>query len=183
MHVEPMRVLARWKRSGVTMRLVLHSPAFSDGAAMPAEFTVDGADVSPPLAFGGVPGGAKSLALLVDDPDAPDPAKPLRTWCHWIVFNLPPACGGLPAGVGRAALPDGSGLGRNDSGSVSWRGPAPPVGRHRYVFRLFALDLRLPSAEAPSRADLLAAIAGHVIDEATWTGTYERATRGGPRRG
>ena len=165
------------------MRLLIGSPAFHDGGELPVEHTADGDDRSPALEWRGVPASAKSLALLVEDPDAPDPAAPKLTFCHWILVDLPTGSTGLPAGVGPAALPPGTHPGRNACGRTHWDGPAPPIGRHRYVFRLFALDTTLPSLRTPTRAELLAAIDGHVIEEARVTGTYARPARAGSRHG
>lgn len=147
----------------------LTSPAFVSGSPIPRRYTADGDDVSPPLRWRDVPAAARSLALLVDDPDAPDPASPRRPWVHWVVVDLPPRAGRLAAG---AALPDGH-AGLNDWGREGWGGPAPPRGRHRYRFTLFALDRRLGLAR-PTRADLERALVGHVLAEATLMGTYAR---------
>lgn len=151
------------------------SPSFAHGDWIPRNHTADGANLSPPLSFSGVPPGARSLALLVEDPDAPDPAAPRTIFVHWIVYNLQPSTRGLPLGADRGGLPPGARPGRNDFGGLDYEGPAPPVGRHRYVFRLFALDAMLPERlGAPDRAGLMAAIEGHVIAEAELMGLYER---------
>src|SRR5688572_23827805 len=117
----------------------LTSTAFSDGNEIPTRYTKDGADVSPPLRWGGVPPGTQSLALIVDDPDAPDPAAPKRTWVHWVVANLPPENTALEEGVQAT----GGTIGMNDWKHAKWEGPKPPIGRHRYFFKLYALDQRL----------------------------------------
>jgi Raf kinase inhibitor-like YbhB/YbcL family protein len=150
----------------------LTSPAFSDGSAIPPKYTEDGDDVSPPLAWRDLPPQTQSLALIVDDPDAPDPAAPLRTWVHWVVVDLPPEASGLPEGVSR--LPAGK-LGVNDWNRAAWDGPAPPVGKHRYVFKLYALDQKL-GLERPSKAELERAMQGHILEQAKLTGTYQRGT-------
>jgi Raf kinase inhibitor-like YbhB/YbcL family protein len=148
----------------------LTSIAFSDGGEIPKKYTHDGADVSPPLAWSGVPPGARSLALVVDDPDAPDPAAPQRTWVHWVVTDLPPDANGLTEGAAR--VPGRIGL--NDWKHESWNGPAPPKGRHRYVFKLYALDRTL-DLEHPTKADVERAMKGHVLAETKLIGTYARA--------
>ncbi len=157
---------------GATMTLT--SPSFGHGETIPMNHTSDGANLAPALAWAGVPPGAKSLALLVDDPDAPDPAAPQRTFTHWIVYNLPASAGGLALGADRSGLPSGAKHGRNDFGRLGYAGPKPPVGRHRYIFRLFALDCALPESLGHcDRAALLGAMHGHVVAEAELMGTYE----------
>lgn len=155
------------------MPLAISSPAFAAGGAIPAAFTCEGADRSPPLAWSGVPAGAKALALVVDDPDAPDPAAPKRVWVHWVLYNLPPTATGLPEGV--AALPAGTREGLNDWKRTGYGGPCPPVGRHRYFFKLYALDAALPDLGTPTKAALEAAMAGHVVAHAEVIGTYQKA--------
>lgn len=142
----------------------LTSPAFPDGGEIPDKYAKDGADISPPLLWSDVPEDALSLALIVDDPDAPS-----GTWTHWIVTDLPPTMTGVREGAtaGHAGL--------NDWKRAGWNGPAPPWGRHRYEFKLFALDREL-GLRRPTRHDVERAMAGHVLDEAKLTGTYE-ATR------
>jgi Raf kinase inhibitor-like YbhB/YbcL family protein len=150
----------------------LRSTAFPDGGAIPIQYTQDGEDISPPLSWTEVPPGTRSLALIVEDPDAPDPAKPERVWVHWVVADLPPDSKGLPERV--TALARGH-IGRNDWNHTSWDGPAPPRGRHRYLFRLYALDREL-GLEHPSKAELQRAMANaKVLAEAVLTGTYQRA--------
>jgi Raf kinase inhibitor-like YbhB/YbcL family protein len=155
--------------------LSLASSAFRPSGPIPDRHTCDGADVSPPLVWTGVPDGTRSLVLIVDDPDAPDPAAPKRTWVHWVLFDIPPAAAGLPDGVTRAALPAGTREGRNDWGRTGWGGPCPPVGRHRYFFRLYALDTTLGGLHEPTRGDVDTAMAGHVIETAELVGTFARA--------
>ena len=150
--------------------MTLTSPAFSANASIPSRHTCDGDDVSPALQWSGVPSGTKSLALVVADPDAPDPKAPKMTWVHWVLYDVPPDTKGLPEG-GR--LPSGTREGNNDWGKTGWRGPCPPVGRHRYVHTLYALDTVLPDLGHPSRAKLLAAMEGHVIGTAELIGTYQ----------
>jgi hypothetical protein len=152
------------------MSFVLVSAAFTDGAAIPRRHTCDGDDVSPPLTWSGVPAGSRSLALIVDDPDAPDPAAPRMTWVHWVLYNLPADCSGLPEAVRR--LPGATLEGLNDWRRTGWGGPCPPIGKHRYFHKLYALDCVLPDLGRPTKAALEAAMRGHVLGEAHLLGTY-----------
>ncbi|HFD79046.1 MAG TPA: YbhB/YbcL family Raf kinase inhibitor-like protein [Gammaproteobacteria bacterium] len=154
------------------MDFTLTSPAFGAGEPIPSRYTCEGDDISPPLAWSGVPAGTRSLVLIVDDPDAPDPAAPRMTWVHWLVYNLPPDTGGLPEAVTEAALPAGTGLGINDFKRTRYGGPCPPIGRHRYFFKLYALDTVLPDLGTPDKPALLAAMEGHVLAETQLMGTY-----------
>jgi Raf kinase inhibitor-like YbhB/YbcL family protein len=156
------------------MPLTLESSAFAHGGSIPAKYTCDGQDVSPPLAWLGVPDAAKSLALIVDDPDAPDPKAPKRVWVHWVLYNLPPQDGGLTQGAKGEALPAIAVEGTNDWPRVGYGGPCPPIGRHRYFFKLFALDTVLPNLGKATKADVEKAIQGHIIEQAELMGTYER---------
>jgi len=158
------------RRPDMDMRIT--SDAFAHGAEIPAGYTCEGEDVSPPLTWSRVPAGAQSLALIVDDPDAPDPAAPRMTWVHWVVYNLPPD--GLPEGVAPADLPSGTKEGINDWKRTGYGGPCPPIGRHRYFFKLYALDTVLPDLGSPDKARLLEAMAGHVLDQAELMGTYRK---------
>lgn len=154
------------------MTLKLTSTAFADGAAIPAKYTCQGDDISPPLDWSGAPADTQSLVLIVDDPDAPDPAKPQRVWVHWVLYNLPPDSTGLAEGVAEDALPMGTEGGLNDWGRTGYGGPCPPIGRHRYFHKLYALDIRLKGLTSPRKAQVEAAMQGHVIAEATLMGTY-----------
>jgi len=156
------------------MTLELHSPAFGHEAEIPRRYTCDGDDVSPPLLWSGVPEGARSLALVVDDPDAPDPAAPRMTWVHWVLYNLPPGSGGLAEGLGPGELPEGALEGLNDWGRTGYGGPCPPVGRHRYFHKLYALDVMLPDLGEPKKAELEQVIQGHVLGRAEIIGTFRR---------
>lgn len=156
---------------GGTMALSITSDAFEAGAEIPRKYTCDGADLAPPLAITGVPDGARSLALIVDDPDAPDPAAPKRVWVHWVLYDLPPATAGLPEG---GDPPSGTRAGRNDWGRTGYGGPCPPIGRHRYFFKLYALDTALGDLKSPDKAGLLKAMEGHVVAQAELMGTYQR---------
>lgn len=154
------------------MTLTLTSLSFTQGGAMPRECTCEGADTSPQLAWSGVPQSAKSLALIVDDPDAPDPAAPKRVWVHWVLYNLPASNGGLAAGVKK--LPEGARSGLNDWKRTGYGGPCPPIGRHRYFHKLYALDVVLPDLGKATKKDLEEAMKGHVIAQAELMGTYEK---------
>lgn len=156
------------------MTMHLTSSAFAHQGEIPARYTCDGDDISPPLAWSGVPAGAKSLALIVDDPDAPDPRAPKMTWVHWVLYNLPPGDGGLSEGV--RALPAGTLEGLNDWRRPGYGGPCPPVGRHRYFHKLYALDTVLPDLHRPSKAQLEQAMHGHVLAQAELVGTYQKRT-------
>jgi len=156
------------------MPLTIRSPAFADGGGIPKPFTCEGPNRSPPLSFAGAPAAAKSLALVVDDPDAPDPAAPKTVFVHWVLHDLPPSTAGLPEGARPEDLPPGTQQGTNDYGKTGWRGPCPPVGRHRYFFKLYALDAVLGPLADRTKAGLLAALEGHVLEEAQVVGTYEK---------
>jgi len=158
-----------------TMTLRLTSPAFSEGAAIPAKYTCEGKDTSPPLAWTGVPDGTKSLVLILDDPDAPDPKAPRMTWVHWVLYDLPPETRGLAEGVAMSALPPGTKVGLNDWKRTDYGGPCPPIGRHRYYHKLYALDADLSDLSKPTKADVEAAMHGHVLAEAQLMGTYQKA--------
>ncbi len=158
------------------MALTLTSPAFKQGGTIPARFTCEGDDVSPPLAFDGAPAGTKSLALILDDPDAPDPKAPKRVWVHWVVLNLPADVKGVAENAAAAGLPAGALQGVNDFKHKGYDGPCPPIGRHRYFHKLYALDLVLP-ANALTKAELEAAIEGHVLAKAELMGTYQKGDR------
>ena len=156
------------------MAFHLTSPSFAPQGEIPAKFTCEGEDVSPPLAWSGVPRGTKSLALIVDDPDAPDPKAPKMTWVHWVLYNLPPAASSLPEGVKKSALPSGTREGQNDWKRTGYGGPCPPIGRHRYFHKLMALDTVLPDLGAATKAELEKAMKGHVLAQAELVGTYEK---------
>jgi len=154
------------------MTMTITSSAFAHNEAMPKLYTCEGSDVSPPLAWSGVPANAKSLVLIVDDPDAPDPAAPKMTWVHWLLYNLPASSGGLPEAV--KTLPAGTQQGINDSKRTGYGGPCPPIGRHRYFHKLYALDVVLPDLKIPTKSALELAMKGHVIAEAQLIGTYQK---------
>jgi Raf kinase inhibitor-like YbhB/YbcL family protein len=154
------------------MPLTLTSAAFTHGSEIPSKYTCGGKDMSPPLAWSGVPANAKSLALIVDDPDAPDPAAPKMTYVHWLLYNIPAGATSLPEAVRQ--LPAGTLEGLNDWRRTGYGGPCPPIGRHRYFHKLYALDIVLPDLRAPTKAALEAAMNGHVIAQAELVGTYQK---------
>ena len=156
------------------MALRLTSTAFADGERIPIKHTGDGQDISPPLAWSGAPEGTKSFVLIVDDPDAPDPRAPSMTWVHWVVYNVPPGTTELPEGAATEGLPEGAQHGLNDWKRAGHGGPAPPIGQHRYFHKLYALDAVLEGPPQMTKADVEAAMAGHVLAEAVLMGTYEK---------
>jgi Raf kinase inhibitor-like YbhB/YbcL family protein len=154
------------------MALTLSSPSFTHQGEIPSRFTCEGDDVSPALSWSGVPSAAKSLALVVDDPDAPDPKAPKMTWVHWVVYDLPPTSTGLPEAA--RGLPGGARDGKNDWKRTGYGGPCPPIGRHRYFHKLYALDAVLGDLGTPTKAALEQAMKGHVLEEAQLVGTYQK---------
>jgi Raf kinase inhibitor-like YbhB/YbcL family protein len=156
------------------MQLQLNSPAFNNNEDMPTRCTCEGANHSPPLRWTGAPQATKSFVLIVDDPDAPDPAAPKRTWVHWLLYNLPSHCHELPEHQSAHSLPAPTQQGINDSHITDYDGPCPPIGRHRYFHKLYALDTELPDLHQPHKAQLLAAMKGHVLAEAVLVGTYQK---------
>jgi len=156
------------------MAFALRSPSFEPQGPIPAKHTCQGDDSSPALAWSDAPAGTKTFALIVDDPDAPDPAAPRTTWVHWVLYNLPVTTTALPAGVTAAHLPPGALEGINDFKRAGYGGPCPPIGRHRYFHKLYALDTTLADLKKPTKAQLEGAMRGHVLAEAQLVGTYEK---------
>jgi Raf kinase inhibitor-like YbhB/YbcL family protein len=154
--------------------MVLTSDGLSHQGEIPARYTCEGADISPPLSWSGVPDGTKSLVLIVDDPDAPDPKAPKMTWVHWVLYNLPPTAQGLPEAVAPDGLPEGTIEGKNDWGRTGYGGPCPPIGRHRYFHKLYAIDTVLPAMGAATKKQLLDAMEGHILARAEVIGTYQK---------
>jgi Raf kinase inhibitor-like YbhB/YbcL family protein len=152
----------------------LTSTAFTHGGDIPQRHTCEGQDVSPPLTWSDAPDGTQSFALIVDDPDAPDPAAPQRTWVHWVLYDIPADVSGLPEGA--QPVPEGTREGLNDWDRPGYGGPCPPIGRHRYFFKLYALDTRLSDQRTPKKAALEQAMQGHVIGRAELIGTYQKQT-------
>ena len=157
------------------MPLTLMSDAFVDGGHIPAIYTCEGNDVSPPLEWHGAPESTRSLVLIVDDPDAPDPKAPRMTWVHWVVYNIPPDTTGLSADAHASGLPPDTEEGLNDWKRIGYGGPCPPIGRHRYFHKLYALDTRLGHLARATKQAVESAMRGHVIAESTLTGTYEKS--------
>jgi hypothetical protein len=152
------------------MKLV--SPQFLDKGEIPEKFTCEGEDVSPALTWSDVPEGTKSFALIVDDPDAPDPADPRMTWVHWVLYNIPPEIGSLPEAV--EDLPKGTLQGLNDWKRTGYGGPCPPIGKHRYFHKLYALDVVLPDLKQPTKEQLERAMENHVLLKAELIGVYQK---------
>jgi hypothetical protein len=156
------------------MPLALTSPAFTHEGEIPSLYTCEGEDIAPALGWSGTPPGIRSFALIVHDPDAPDPAKPQRDYVHWVLYDIPPAVNGLVEGVSSGDLPPGTRSGINDFGTTEYGGPCPPIGRHRYYFELYALDAVLGDLDTPARADVERGLEGHVLERAVLMGTYEK---------
>jgi Raf kinase inhibitor-like YbhB/YbcL family protein len=155
--------------------MLLHSPAFDHQGEIPQRLTCDGENLSPALSWSGLPEGTASLALIVDDPDAPDPKAPKLVYVHWVLYNIPPGATGLAEAVQPRQLPAGTLQGRNDWGRTGYGGPCPPIGRHRYFHRLYALDKVLRDLGVPTKAQLLAVMEDHILAQAELVGTYQRS--------
>jgi Raf kinase inhibitor-like YbhB/YbcL family protein len=155
------------------MAFILESSAFKPNGEIPRAFTCEGDDVSPPLAWRDAPAGTKSFALIVDDPDAPDPKAPKMTWVHWVLYNLPADTHALASGAG-CMPPAGARDGKNDWKRTGYGGPCPPIGRHRYFHKLYALDAELPDLHQPTKAHLEEAMKGHILARAELVGTYKK---------
>jgi Raf kinase inhibitor-like YbhB/YbcL family protein len=158
------------------MAMSLTTPAFNQNGQIPSKYTCEGDDVSPPLAWDGVPESAKSLVLIIDDPDAPDPKAPQRVWVHWVVYNIPPDVKGLLENASKAGLPQGTVLGLNDFKKTEYGGPCPPIGRHRYFHKLYALDIRL-DLKGATKSQIEQAMKGHVRANVELIGTYQKGDR------
>jgi Raf kinase inhibitor-like YbhB/YbcL family protein len=141
-----------------------------------SQYTCEGEDVSPPLAWEGGPNGTKSLVLIIDDPDAPDPKAPKMVWVHWVVYNVSPDTKSLHENAGKAGLPQGALLGPNDFKKTAYGGPCPPIGRHRYFHKLYALDITLDLKDA-TKSQIERAMKGHVLANAELIGTYQKSRR------
>jgi len=157
------------------MALTLKSSAFLHNGAIPRRYTCQGEDVSVPLAWSGAPPATKSFVLIVDDPDAPDPKAPRMTWVHWVLYNLPPTAMALQEGIRTGELPKGTLEGLNDWKRTGYGGPCPPIGRHRYFHKLYALGTLLPAMESATKTDLEQAMKGHVLEKAELIGTYQKS--------
>jgi Raf kinase inhibitor-like YbhB/YbcL family protein len=170
----PLALIISLLAAEPAMTMKLTSTVFAHDAAIPSRYTCDGPNVSPQLAWSGAPAATKSFALVVTDPDAPDPKAPKMTWVHWVIYDLPAEATGLREAVPPKGLPPGTQEGANDWGRTGYGGPCPPIGRHRYVHTLYALDTVLSDLDKPTRAKLLAAMQGHVLATAELIGTYQR---------
>ena len=152
------------------MSIQVTSSAFEDGGVIPAKYTCDGEDISPPLQWDAVPEGTKSIALICDDPDAP-----IGTFVHWVLFNLPADTKELAEGIPKGTtLPNGAQQGTSDFGRIGYGGPCPPSGTHRYFFRIYALDTQLDLAPGARKPDLLNAMQGHILAQGQLMGKYKR---------
>jgi Raf kinase inhibitor-like YbhB/YbcL family protein len=165
------------------MALEIESAAFGPMGEIPAVHTCDGKDVAPPLRWSGAPDGTHSFVLIVDDPDAPDPAAPKRTYVHWVLYDIPADATGLSEGVVSAELPRGTREGVNDWDRTGYGGPCPPIGRHRYFFKLSALDTTLGDLGRAKKTDLERAMQGHVLAHAELVGTYQHPPGKGKEKG
>ncbi len=150
----------------------LESPAFAHGESIPSEYTCEGEDTSPELRWSEQPPGTKSFALIVDDPDAPDPKAPKRTWVHWVLYEIPADATGLAKGGD--PLPVGARQGTNDWQRTGYGGPCPPIGEHRYFFKLYALDAALGDLAEPTKAELEDAMTGHILAQTELIGVYQK---------
>ena len=155
--------------------LTIQSSAFTDAGEIPERYTCEGDDIAPPLAWTGVPENTRSLVLIVDDPDAPDPQAPQMTWVHWVLYNMPPQAGDLPEGATTDDLPPGTEQGLNDWQKIGYGGPCPPIGRHRYFHKLYALDTVLELQAGATKAAVEAAMQGHILEQAELVGTYRKS--------
>ena len=156
------------------MPFAIESPSFTHQGEIPKRFTCEGEDVSPELQWSQPPDGTQSFVLIVEDPDAPDPKAPKTTWIHWVLYDLPAEARGIREAVTEDGLPAGTRQGRNSWKRTGYGGPCPPIGRHRYFYRLYALDTRLSDLKEPSKADLAQAMEGHVLARVEIIGTYRR---------
>jgi Raf kinase inhibitor-like YbhB/YbcL family protein len=157
--------------------LNLSSSAFAANAAIPSKYTCEGANVSPPLAWSGAPATAKSFVLIVEDPDAPDPAKPTRVVTHWVAYNIPGTTSALSENASKKGMPPGSAQGLNEANKPAYMGPCPPIGSHRYFFKLYALDTVLTGLKNPKKADVQQAMQTHVVDSTQFIGTYQKTKK------
>jgi Raf kinase inhibitor-like YbhB/YbcL family protein len=157
--------------------LALTSTAFQAGDTIPTEHTCEGSDTSPPLSWTDPPEGTRSFALIVDDPDAPDPANPRTTWVHWVLYDIPADARALPPTASAEVLPAGTREGVNDWKRTGYGGPCPPIGRHRYFHKLYALDRVLGDLNQPTKKQLEQAMHEHVLASAELMGTYEKQSR------
>jgi len=161
-----------YSREEVKQDMILTSIDFNHQGAIPAEHTCEGSDISPALAWSNAPDGTKSFVLIVDDPDAPDPENPRMTWVHWVLYNIPASVNALARGIKK--LPEGTREGLNDWKKTGYGGPCPPIGRHRYFHKLYALDTILPDLKTPTKAKLEKAMEGYILAKAELVGLYKK---------
>lgn len=159
------------------MSFKLTSSAFTEGDAIPSKYTCEGDDVSPPLAWSGAPDGTRTFAIIVDDPDAPDPAAPKTTYVHWVTYEIPASTVSLAENASKKGMPSGAKQGLNDWKKAQFNGPCPPIGRHRYFFKLYAVDTTLASLSNPTKQDLENAMKGHVLAQTQLMGTYQKTKK------
>ncbi len=157
------------------MALTLRSAAFSNGGEIPAKYTCEAEDIAPPLEWLSVPENTRTLVLIIDDPDAPDPNAPKMTWVHWVLYNIPPQAAGLTEGATAKDLPAGTKQGLNDWKKAAYGGPCPPIGRHRYFHKLYALDTVITIKNKPTKAEIETALKGHIIEQTELIGTYKKS--------
>ncbi len=167
--------MSNTNKGGGIMTLTVTSRAFSHNGEIPQRYTCDGEDISPALEWSGLPEGTKSVVLIVDDPDAPDPAAPKMTWVHWVLYNIPSDAAGLREAMQSQDLPAGTKEGLNDWKRTGYGGPCPPIGRHRYFHKLYALDVVLPDLGRPTKQELEKAMGEHILAKAEIVGTYQRS--------
>jgi Raf kinase inhibitor-like YbhB/YbcL family protein len=153
----------------------IQSKSFKHNEIIPVRYTCDGQDKSPPLEWSGIPAEAKTLVLIVEDPDAPDPAAPKMTWVHWVLYNIPVNALGLEENISSVSLPAGTKEGINSWGRTGYGGPCPPIGKHRYFFKLYALDTVLADLGQPNKVQVEQAYDGHILVKAELVGTYQRS--------
>jgi hypothetical protein len=157
-------------QGGNKMDIKITSSAFENECIIPAKYTCDGVDISPPLQWEGIPEGAESIALICDDPDAP-----MGTFVHWVVFNLPADATQLDENVpSEKTLPNGAKQGTSEFGKIGYGGPCPPSGTHRYFFKMYALDAQVDLEAGASKSELLKAMDGHIVAQGQLMGKYKK---------
>ncbi len=157
------------------MPFLLKSSAFFEGGEIPLKYTCEGQDISPAFEWKAAPENTRSLVLIVDDPDAPDPRAPKMTWVHWVLYNIPPDSTGIRENADMDTLPHGTEEGLNDWKVTGYGGPCPPIGRHRYFHKLYALDTILEGMDTPSKAQIEVAMKGHILAITELIGTYKKS--------
>ena len=156
------------------MVLTLKSNDFANGGEIPSKYSCEGENISPALNWENVPESTQSLVLIIDDPDAPDPKAPKMTWVHWVLYNIPADVKALPEGASTAVLAQGTEQGQNDWKKTGYGGACPPIGRHRYFHKLYALDTVLNKIHKATKSQIQSAMKGHIIAQAELVGTYEK---------